>query len=55
MLFVHGTAEQVRNKTLEVLDKFAPDGGLLIGPSQVFTEDIPTENMIAFFETVLNY
>jgi hypothetical protein len=38
-----------------VLDTFAPQGGLLIGPSQVFTEDIPAENIIAFFETALSY
>jgi uroporphyrinogen decarboxylase len=55
MLFVQGTAEQVRERTKEVLDTFAHDGGLLIGPSQVFTEDIPKENIIAFFETALKY
>ena len=27
-----------------------PDGGLLIGPSQVFTEDIPTANIVALFD-----
>jgi len=37
-----------------VLDTFGPDGGLLIGPSQVFTEDIPPENIITFFETALH-
>lgn len=54
-LFVHGTPEQVRDRTKEVIDTFAADGGLLIGPSQVFTEDIPKENIITFFETALNY
>jgi uroporphyrinogen decarboxylase len=54
-LFVHGTPKQVCDRTKEVLDTFAADGGLLIGPSQVFTEDIPKENIIAFFETAMNY
>lgn len=55
MLFVNGTVQEIKNRTKEVIDTFAPDGGLLIGPSQVFTEDIPKENIIAFFETALDY
>lgn len=55
LIMVHGTPPQVVGETKRVLDMFAPDGGLLIGPSQVFTEDMPTENEIAFFETCLNY
>jgi len=55
LTFVHSGPAAVRIETQQVLDIFAEDGGLLIGPSQVFTEDIPLENMIAFFETVLNY
>ena len=51
LTMVHGTRQQVVDATRRVLDTFAPDGGLLIGPSQVFTEDIPTENALAFFET----
>jgi uroporphyrinogen decarboxylase len=51
LLLVHGTAAEVADETRRVLDTFAPDGGLLIGPSQVFTEDIPAANLIAFFET----
>ena len=54
-ILVHGTPQQVAEETKRVLDTFAPDGGLLIGPSQVFTEDIPTENAIAFFQTALHY
>jgi len=52
-VLVRGTRQQVVDETRRVLDVFAPDGGLLIGPSQVFTEDIPTDNIIAFFETAL--
>ncbi|HUW30341.1 MAG TPA: uroporphyrinogen decarboxylase family protein [Planctomycetota bacterium] len=52
-VLVRGTPQMVIDETRRVLDTFAPDGGLLIGPSQVFTEDIPPENTIAFFETAL--
>lgn len=55
MLFVHGTPQEIRARTKEVLDTFAADGGLLIGPSQVFEEDMPTENMVAFFDAALEY
>lgn len=50
---VSGTPAQVADETRRVLDTFAPDGGLLIGPSQVLTEDMPTENMVAMFETAV--
>ena len=53
LTLVHGTADDVRRETRRVLDTFAPDGGLLIGPSQVFTEDMPPNNIIAFFDTAL--
>lgn len=53
LTMVHGTRQQVVDATRRTLDTFAPDGGLLIGLSQVFTEDIPPENAIAFFETAL--
>ncbi len=53
LTLVHKKPADVRDAILRVLDTFAPDGGLLIGPSQVFTEDMPTENIIAFFDTVL--
>jgi len=55
LVLVRGTPAQVAEETRRVLDVFAPDGGLLIGPSQVFTEDMPTENIIAFLETALSH
>jgi uroporphyrinogen decarboxylase len=54
MILVAGTPAQVAEETKRVLDTFAPDGGLLIGPSQVLTEDMPAENIIALFETILH-
>ena len=51
LTLVRGTAADVVRETRRVLETFAPDGGLLIGPSQVFPPDIP----IAFFETARAY
>jgi len=55
MTLVQGSPRDVVAETKRVLDTFAPDGGLLIGPSQVFTEDMPIENIVAFFETAVTY
>jgi uroporphyrinogen decarboxylase len=53
LVLVEGTPREVADETRRVLGTFAADGGLLIGPSQVFTEDMPTENILAFLETAL--
>ncbi len=55
LLLVTGMPADVEQETKRVLDTFAPDGGLLIGPSQVFTEDMPAENIIALFDTAVAY
>lgn len=55
LVLVHGTSKNVIEETKRVLDMFAPDGGLLVGPSQVFTKDMPSANIIAFLETALEY
>jgi len=55
LVLVQGTEREVVEETRRVLDLFAPDGGLLIGPSQVFTQDMPAANIIAFLETALAY
>ncbi len=54
-LLVAGEPHEIVDETKKVLDLFAPDGGLLIGPAQVFTRDMPAKNIIAFLETALNY
>lgn len=55
LTLIRGCPQEVADQTNRVLDMFAQDGGLLIGPSQVFTEDMPTENIVAFLETARNY
>lgn len=54
-ILVNGTPAEVKKETQRVLETFAPGGGLLIGPSQVFTEDMPPQNIIAFFDTARNW
>jgi uroporphyrinogen decarboxylase len=53
LTLVRGTPAEVVAETQQVLARFAPDGGLLIGPSQVLTEDMPTANIVALFDTAL--
>lgn len=55
LTLVHGSPEQVAAESRQVLEVFAADGGLLIGPSQVLTEDMPLENIVAMFDTILSY
>jgi len=54
-ILVSGNPQQAADETQRVLDTFAPDGGFLVGPSQVLTEDMPADNIIAMFETALKY
>lgn len=54
MILVNGTPQEVADETRRVLDTFAPDGGLLIGPSQVLTADMPTKNIIALLQAALD-
>jgi uroporphyrinogen decarboxylase len=51
MILVNGSPQQVHDETRRVLDLFASDGGLLIGPSQVITADMPVKNIITMFDT----
>ena len=55
LVLVQGTPEDVADETNRVLDLFGPQGGLLIGPSQVVTEDMPPANVIAMFDTALEW
>jgi len=53
LTLVNGTPQQVCDETKQVLDTFSPDGGLLIGPSQVLTADMPGANIIAMFDAAI--
>jgi uroporphyrinogen decarboxylase len=45
----------VRREVKLRIDQLAPGGGYLLGPSQVITRDIPLENLVAMFDTALEY
>jgi uroporphyrinogen decarboxylase len=48
--FINGSPQEVRLETEKVLQLFAKDGGLLIGPTQALSPDMQPSNLIAFFE-----
>jgi uroporphyrinogen decarboxylase len=54
-ILVRGTPAEVREEVKRRMDQLAPGGGYIAGPSQVFSKDVPLENVIAFFEAALRY
>lgn len=54
-VLINGTKEDVRREVKLRLEQMAPGGGYIVGPSQGFTEDVPFENVIAFFNSSLEY
>lgn len=50
-LLPRGTAEQVRRGVADLLDAIAPAGGFFLGPTHNFQVDIPTENILAMYES----
>ncbi len=54
-IMVTASPQLVADETKRVLNTFAPDGGFIVGPSQVLTADIPAENIISMFETALKF
>jgi uroporphyrinogen decarboxylase len=54
-VLVSGTPTLVREEVRRRIDQLAPGGGYILGPSQVITRDIPLENLVAMFDTALEY
>ncbi|HDZ21968.1 hypothetical protein LCGC14_0238570 [marine sediment metagenome] len=50
----HGTPEDVAAETNKLLSELGKGGGYVLGPSKPIMPDVPTENAVAFIETVLN-
>ncbi len=48
----HGTLEDVKNETLELIEKIGPQGGILIGSSSEVHDLVPVENALRMYETV---
>jgi len=51
-VLIKGTPAMVRKEVKLRIKQMASGGGFIIGPSQVFTDDMPLENIIAFFNAV---
>jgi uroporphyrinogen decarboxylase len=51
-VLIEGTPAMVREEVKLRIEQMAPGGGFIIGPSQVFTDDMPLENIVAFFDAV---
>jgi uroporphyrinogen decarboxylase len=54
-VLVRGTPRQVREEVRLRAGQLAPGGGWIAGPSQVFSRDVPLENVTAFFDAALEY
>ncbi len=51
--FVYGTPETVKQEVELRMSQLKPGGGYICGPSQMLTDQMPLENIVAFFETAL--
>jgi uroporphyrinogen decarboxylase len=47
----HGSIEDVRREIRLRIDQMADGGGYILAPAHNFGNDIPLENMLAFFES----
>ena len=52
-VLISGTKEDMLREVKLRLKQISPEGGYLIGPSQVLTGDVTFENAIAFFNSCL--
>jgi len=50
-LLRNGSPDDVRRGVRELLDEMAPGGGFFVGPTHNFQADIPTENIMAMYES----
>lgn len=52
---MRGAAEGVRDELRRRIDELGRDGGFILAPSHNFGDDVPLENILAFFETAHQY
>ncbi len=50
-----GTPQQVRDETKRRIDDLAPGGGFIFAPIHVIQGEVPPENIMAWWETLLEY
>jgi uroporphyrinogen decarboxylase len=51
----YGTPDEVREEAKRLLDAFMPGGGFVFAAGHNIQADVPPENVIALFDTVLEY
>lgn len=55
-ILIQGTTDQVRETTMELLRIMSPHGGYIAGASHDYIlPETPLENVLAMFDTILNY
>jgi uroporphyrinogen decarboxylase len=52
---MRGPVEGVRAEVRQRIDEMGPGGGFVLAPSHNFGDDVPLENILAFFETAHEY
>jgi uroporphyrinogen decarboxylase len=50
-----GTVQEVKDETKRMLDIFMPGGGFVFAPVHAIQADVPTENILAMWETVKEF
>ena len=52
---MRGPVEGVRSEVRQRIEELGPGGGFVLAPSHNFGDDVPLENMLAFFETAREF
>jgi len=52
---MRGPVEGVRAEVKQRIEELGPGGGFVLAPSHNFGDDVPLENMLAFFETARDF
>ena len=52
---MRGPVAGVRDEVKQRIEELAPDGGFILAPSHNFGDDVPLENILAFFETASEF
>ena len=52
---MRGPVDGVRSEVKQRIEELGPGGGFILAPSHNFGDDVPLENMLAFFETAQKF
>jgi uroporphyrinogen decarboxylase len=54
-LLPFGTPEEIQREVVRILDTVSENGGYIAAPSHNIQAGTPAENMLAFYDTVIEY